>query len=184
MSAIARQLKEHRARTVVVIATVLLAGGFAAYWFSPQIALFGRRVDETLPSAAGPTPTPSHGSPATQATSTILATGAFTGIEHDTSGTAQLVELADGRVFLRLEAVEPLNGPDLRVYVSEAAPGGDPSAFGASFAGAAAARAAAASAARQVATRVSRSGRPPPDLGSERAWSRRCARASRPRRSA
>jgi hypothetical protein len=41
------------------------------------------------------------------------------GLEHDASGRAIVVELADGRRFLRLEDLATSNGPDLRVYLTD-----------------------------------------------------------------
>jgi len=138
MGLIKRQLQEHRARAIALVVIVVVATGFGLYWFSPQSALIDRRVDEALPppAAAPASSTPADGeqpapSDETDAEpgSTILSTGSFAGVEHETTGTAALVELGDGRVFLRLEDFETLNGPDLRVYLSDAPADGDPAAF-------------------------------------------------------
>jgi hypothetical protein len=48
-----------------------------------------------------------------------LAEGPFSSLEHQTTGTALVVELEDGTRFLRLEGLETSNGPDLRVYLSD-----------------------------------------------------------------
>lgn len=63
----------------------------------------------------------------------MLAEGAFQGLEHPTSGTAQLLDLADGRRFLRLENLDTSNGPDLRVYLSEIPASDDWYAYGERF---------------------------------------------------
>jgi hypothetical protein len=48
-----------------------------------------------------------------------LASGRFRSLEHGTSGRAELIELADGRRFLRLDDLDTSNGPDLRVYLTD-----------------------------------------------------------------
>jgi hypothetical protein len=48
-----------------------------------------------------------------------LAEGAFSGLEHGTTGQAVIVELQDGSRFLRLEDLETSNGPDLRVILTD-----------------------------------------------------------------
>ena len=50
----------------------------------------------------------------------ILLSGSFTSHEHQTSGTARILELADGSRVLRLENFETSNGPDLEVWLSAA----------------------------------------------------------------
>jgi hypothetical protein len=49
-----------------------------------------------------------------------LASGAFSSLAHETSGTASIVELPDGSRYLRIEDLDTLSGPDLRVYLSDA----------------------------------------------------------------
>ncbi|TWJ21525.1 electron transfer DM13 [Micromonospora endolithica] len=49
----------------------------------------------------------------------LLLAGEFVDHEHDTSGTAQLVELADGRRQLVLRDLDTSNGPDLFVRLSD-----------------------------------------------------------------
>jgi hypothetical protein len=53
-----------------------------------------------------------------------LSTGRFVKAEHDTSGTARIIELTDGRRFLRLEGLATSDGPDLHVWLSDRTPGG------------------------------------------------------------
>jgi hypothetical protein len=95
-------------------------------------------VDEALPESSvqpvvaetGSDPKPT---PRKAATLVEHARGAFHGLEHDTSGEAVLLELADGRRFLRFEDFETSNGPDLRVYLSEIPAGDDWFAYGERF---------------------------------------------------
>jgi hypothetical protein len=53
------------------------------------------------------------------ATDKLLLTGAFVSDGHTTSGTARLIQSADGKKFLLLDNLKSDNGPDLRVYLSE-----------------------------------------------------------------
>jgi hypothetical protein len=49
----------------------------------------------------------------------VLAEGEFLSLEHEASGTAQIVELSDGSRFLRLGNLDTSNGPDLRVIITD-----------------------------------------------------------------
>lgn len=103
----------------MAIAIALLAGvGLGVYWFGPQALLFDRRVDETLPSAGVVTADAGQGG------------GSFTGLAHETTGSARIVELADGGFILRIEDLDTLDGPDLRVYLSTTPADGDEASFG------------------------------------------------------
>ena len=54
----------------------------------------------------------------------VLAHGDFVDAEHGTSGTASILQLADGRRFLRVERLASSDGPDLHVWLSDARSGG------------------------------------------------------------
>jgi hypothetical protein len=126
-----------RHRKATIIAAVLMVGlvVFVLVWFEPQQALLNTTVQEALPGArptASPIPggsTPSPGS----GQSSVVASGRFRSLEHGTSGRALLVRLADGKVLLRFEDLDTLNGPDLRVYLSEVPAGGGAHAYGEHF---------------------------------------------------
>ena len=47
-----------------------------------------------------------------------LAQGEFIGLAHSGTGTALIIELADGSRILRFENLDVDNGPDLRVILS------------------------------------------------------------------
>lgn len=114
--------------TWVVVIVVTAGAGYAIYQLAPWTALRDTTVNEQLPVAAasptgGPEAGPSPGgsaSPRSTATPRDLARGSFISHEHDTSGTARIVELADGRWILRLEGFSTLNGPDLHVWLTDA----------------------------------------------------------------
>ncbi|MEV6329357.1 DM13 domain-containing protein [Streptomyces sp. NPDC051909] len=98
-------------------------------WFKPWALWVDETVKEALPSAATPTATraeptgPSSSAAATPsapAGPTIVAQGSFISHEHPTTGTVKIVRLADGTHTLRLEGLDTSNGPDLRVWLSDA----------------------------------------------------------------
>jgi len=113
-------------RIVLVVAAILLAVGLGV--FEPWRAFTSSTVDEALPVVT-PTATPVPGtSPAATPTAVpsprTLARGTFIDAEHGTDGTARIIELADGRRFLRLENLASSDGPDLHVWLSDAKAGG------------------------------------------------------------
>jgi hypothetical protein len=98
-------------------------------WFQPQKLLYDQRVDERLPAA---TSQPTAGSAATstsEAGTRELASGAFVSREHATHGTAHVLRLADGRVFVRFEDFTTSNGPALVVWLSKSRADGPNGAF-------------------------------------------------------
>jgi hypothetical protein len=120
---------------ILVGLSVLLVGlGVGLALFEPWRAFTSSRVDEALPAAeastgatepaAGPAPE-AAAEPAAPAQPEVLAQGTFVSQEHDTSGTARVLELPDGSRVLRLEGFSTSDGPDVHVWLSEAAAGGD-----------------------------------------------------------
>jgi hypothetical protein len=110
-------------------------------WFQPHKLFIDERVDQDVPTAqptatsADDGPASSAGTEPSQTTTTAppepveLATGNFVGLDHTTSGTARVLELADGRRFVRLEGLDTDNGPDLYVYLSTNPADGPEDAF-------------------------------------------------------
>jgi hypothetical protein len=136
---IAAALKRHPGRTVVAAVVLVALGSAALYWFAPWNLFVDRRVDEALPGVSAPVggaqtssdagggdEDPSAGAgDAVGGGPVTLASGAFAGLEHATSGTALIVELEDGTRFLRLADLETSNGPDLRVILTDRPPSED-----------------------------------------------------------
>ncbi|WP_307817334.1 DM13 domain-containing protein [Nocardia acididurans] len=99
------------------ILVVVLAVGtvYAAPW-----KLFtSKTVVEAVPTATAPA-TPGVSASAVSEPRTLY-TGTLISHEHETSGTVSVLRLADGRRVLRLEDLDTSDGPDLRVYLSDAA---------------------------------------------------------------
>ncbi|MCJ0868469.1 DM13 domain-containing protein [Streptomyces sp. AP-93] len=112
---------------VLALPAALLLG-LGLYWFQPWKLWQDATVHESLPaaapSAAAPSPTGSPAAGAAQgtapATPQTLAQGALISHEHATTGTAKLIRLPDGSHTLRLENLDTSNGPDLRVWLTDA----------------------------------------------------------------
>ncbi|KUL32015.1 DM13 domain-containing protein [Streptomyces regalis] len=121
-----------RVRTVLVrpwvvgLLVVAVAGaGFGLYWFQPWKLWQDETVQEALPEAVSasksPVPAPSGESSAPAPSGPVtLASGELVSHEHATSGKVRLVRLADGSHVVRLEDLDTSNGPDLRVWLTDA----------------------------------------------------------------
>ena len=72
-----------------------------------------------------PAPNTSASTPAVTTDPVVLGFGNFKSQEHQTSGTAQLLELPDGSRVLRLENLASSDGPDVKVWLSSLEAGGD-----------------------------------------------------------
>ena len=107
-----------RRRAVVAVAVAVVLAGVV--FFEPWTLVTNETVNEAAPTAeASDASSPSPAGP------TELARGTFVSQEHETSGTATVVELADGSRTLRLEGFKTSNGPDLHVWLSEKKAGGN-----------------------------------------------------------
>jgi hypothetical protein len=112
---------------VAVVVVAVGAVGFGLYWFQPWKLWQDKTVQEALPEvvevSAPPAAAPSKETlaPPSPATSPqVLASGELISHEHATSGTVKLVRLADGSHVVRLENLDTSNGPDLRVWLTDA----------------------------------------------------------------
>lgn len=109
---------------VVGVLVVALAGvGLGLYWFQPWKLWQDETVQEALPSAVAPADPPAgapSASPSPASRPRTLAGGELISHEHATSGKVKLVRLADGSHVVRLEDLDTSNGPDLRVWLTDA----------------------------------------------------------------
>ncbi|WP_261717615.1 DM13 domain-containing protein [Streptomyces sp. FZ201] len=109
-----------RKSLIVGVLVVAVAGlGFGLYWFQPWKLWQDTTVEEALPVAVG-TAAPSASATSSPAQPEVLARGELISHEHDTSGSVKLVRLADGSHVVRLENLDTSNGPDLRVWLTDA----------------------------------------------------------------
>ncbi|MBE8472255.1 DM13 domain-containing protein [Streptomyces justiciae] len=109
------------------LVTAVAVVGFGLYWFQPWKLWQDTTVDEALPGAVASSGPPTVAPSATVAGSgapadgpSTLASGALVSHEHATSGTVKLLRLADGSHVVRLENLDTSNGPDLRVWLTDA----------------------------------------------------------------
>lgn len=112
-------------RRLVIGALVPAVGvvGFGLYWFQPWKLWQDETVDEALPGAVAGSGSPAAAPSATDSAAAgprTLAGGELLSHEHATSGTVKLVRLADGTHVVRLEHLDTSNGPDLRVWLTDA----------------------------------------------------------------
>lgn len=114
-----------RRRTWIILAAAVLVvlGAVTLIWFQPQKLFYDNTVDEALPSVSAPAQPTDEGTDATATPAPTepveLASGTFISREHETTGTARILRLADGQQILRLEGFETSNGPALFVYLSQ-----------------------------------------------------------------
>lgn len=104
---------------VVAVAAV----GLGLYWFQPWKLWQDETVDEALPgvvAGSGPPAAAPSADASTAAGPRTVASGELLSHEHSTSGTVKLVRLADGTHVVRLEHLDTSNGPDLRVWLTDA----------------------------------------------------------------
>jgi hypothetical protein len=110
-------VRGHRLGVSVTLGAGAVLFVFLLVWFQPWKLIVDETVDESAPSLATPPTRTATSSPAPQATT--LSTGAFRSLEHETTGTAKIIELADGSRIVRLEDLDTSNGPDLVVLLSD-----------------------------------------------------------------
>ncbi|WP_037304532.1 DM13 domain-containing protein [Amycolatopsis orientalis] len=118
----------NRKRVLTVLAVglvVVVAAGL--YWFQPWKLWVNETVQEALPAAPAPAQTSAQASAQPSASAapapkepTVLATGELISHEHATSGGVRILRAADGSLVLRLENLDTSNGPDLRVWLTDA----------------------------------------------------------------
>jgi hypothetical protein len=115
--------------TWVVVSVVVIGAAIGLYLFQPWKLFTHSRIDEAAPVAAAPA-APAPATPGATTTASpqprneVLAQGQFVTQEHPTSGTVQLIRLADGSRVLRLENFTTSDGPDVHVWLSDAPAGG------------------------------------------------------------
>jgi len=91
-------------KTLIYGGAVIVA---IALWaaFRPERLFVNAKVNETMPAGLA------------NASGTVLASGSFHSVAHDTKGTASVYQLADGKRILRLANFATSNGPDVHIYL-------------------------------------------------------------------
>ena len=81
---------------VVILAIALWAA------FRPERLFINAKVNEAMPAGIS---------------QTVLSSGSFHSVAHESKGTATIYQLGDGRRMLRLTNFKTSNGPDVHVYL-------------------------------------------------------------------
>jgi hypothetical protein len=111
---------------IPLLTVAVIVGGVGLYLFQPWKLFVDETVDEAAPVAVSTTvPTaPSDGDEPAAASEAaepvVLSAGTFISHEHTTTGTVQILELPDGTRVLRIENLDTSNGPDLKVWLTDA----------------------------------------------------------------
>ena len=108
---------------VVLVGIAVVTAGLLA--FQPWRLFTNVTVNEALPTVSAPASVASpaaSGTPESGVTSepVTLASGQFISHEHGTAGTVRILELPDGSRVLRIEDLDTDNGPDLKVWLTDA----------------------------------------------------------------
>lgn len=120
--------KLRRPVTWAVLGVLVIVAAVGLWLFQPWKLWVVQTVDEALPevsatsAAADPAATPSPTTPPPPSPTTgptVLSRGTFVTHEHDTSGAAEIIRLADGQRVLALRGLNTSNGPDLRVWLTD-----------------------------------------------------------------
>ncbi|WP_077489717.1 DM13 domain-containing protein [Sinomonas mesophila] len=137
-----RAVRAHPVLSALAAIAVGVLIGVGLYLFQPWRLFTSSTLVEAAPSAtqdAGaqtPAPSPPPGAapsssapsespgepaaPTAPAAPRVLAQGAIISHEHASSGTVRVLELADGSRVLRFESLDTSDGPDLRVWLTDA----------------------------------------------------------------
>ena len=93
-------------KTIAIVGGItVLAIGLAL--FRPELLFINQRVSEGFPGATTKSVAKVDAQP------TVLATGMFNSVAHDTKGTATIYQLDGGKRVLRFTGFETSNGPDV-----------------------------------------------------------------------
>ncbi|RSN20121.1 electron transporter [Streptomyces sp. WAC 05977] len=112
-------MKRKRVLAVVAVGLVVaVAAGL--YWFQPWKLWVNETVQEAAPVVAQPTAQLSESATPVPKEPSVVATGTLISHEHTTSGDVRILRAADGSLVLRLENLDTSNGPDLRVWLTDA----------------------------------------------------------------
>ncbi|MDQ3585246.1 MAG: DM13 domain-containing protein [Acidobacteriota bacterium] len=97
--------------TKLIIALVIVIAAVAGWYaFRPERLFINQSVNEQFPTATAAAP----------AQPSVLASGSFHTVAHETKGNAAVYQLPDGKQTLRLTDFQTSNGPDVQVYLVKA----------------------------------------------------------------
>jgi hypothetical protein len=109
-----------RSKVLIAAAIVLLpAGGFALYWFQPWLLWANDTVHDALPAVVTAAPSSGTSAAASAPHDVVLSRGTFISHEHHTSGTATIVQLANGKRVLAIAKLDTSEGPAVHVWLTD-----------------------------------------------------------------
>lgn len=124
-----RLVRRHRRLVIGAIAVSAALLAFVLAYFEPQKLFIDDEVHEALPAAApAASDAPAPATAPARGTKT-LSNEPFRSHEHASAGRVRVLELADGRRYVRFEDFSTSNGPALKVYLSAAPPSGPGETF-------------------------------------------------------
>lgn len=115
-----------RRRIILISSTALLAVllGVGLYLFQPWRLFTSSAISEAIPTHTAATPPIDAGSvtktPEVPAGPVVLAVGTLISHEHASSGTVKILRLPDGSQIIRFENLVTSDGPDLRIWLTDA----------------------------------------------------------------
>ena len=92
-----------RKKLIYGLAVIVAIALWAA--FRPERLFVNARVNETMPVGFA------------NVSQTILSSGSFHSVAHESKGTASIYQMADGKRILRFTNFETSNGPDVHIYL-------------------------------------------------------------------
>ena len=92
-----------RKKLIYGVAIILSIALWAA--FRPERLFVNAKVNEAMPAGSS------------NLSQTVLSSGSFHSVAHESKGTASIYTLADGKRILRFTNFETSNGPDVHVYL-------------------------------------------------------------------
>ena len=92
-----------RKKLIYGLAVILAIALWAA--FRPERLFVNAKVNEAMPAGIS------------SVSQTVLTSGSFHSVAHETKGTASIYQLAGGKRILRFTNFETSNGPDVHVYL-------------------------------------------------------------------
>jgi len=92
-----------RKKLIYGLAAIVAIALWAA--FRPERLFVNARVNEAMPAGFA------------NVSQTILSSGSFHSVAHESKGTASIYQLVDGKRILRFTNFETSNGPDVHVYL-------------------------------------------------------------------
>ena len=93
----------------LLIGAAIVAVTATWYFFRPELLFIDQTVSEAFPAGGR--------GPSDGAQPTVLATGRFHSVAHESRGVATIYQLSGGKRLLRLTDFETSNGPAVYVYL-------------------------------------------------------------------